>query len=120
AIWLMGSKRTLAPRFRAISAVASVELLSTTMISDSKSERALARKADERCCRQFPMLLASLKAGMITDSFMEHPLSFFACIGTERPSPDLRPPLPHLGERDGVTAIELSPAARRRRQAPNL
>src|SRR5438046_2774595 len=77
AIWLMGSKTTWTPALLAISAVPSVELLSTTMISDSKSERALARKADERCCTQLAMPLTSLKAGMMTESFMESLLSFF-------------------------------------------
>jgi len=45
AIWLTGSKTTLAPAARAMSAVRSVELLSQTMISLCQPSRVKASRA---------------------------------------------------------------------------
>ena len=75
AIWLIGSKTTLAAAARAISAVLSVELLSQTMSSVSQPRLRKAGKAALMWRRVSPRRRSSLKAGMMTEIFKAESLN---------------------------------------------
>src|ERR1700675_1508286 len=68
----MGSKTTCAPACLARLAVLSVELLSTTIISDVKQGLEFATSDAEMDCRQRAIRRSSLNAGMTIERCMEH------------------------------------------------
>ena len=68
-IWFTGSKTTVAPAARAMSAVRSVELLSQTTISLSHPSEAKAARAASMLRRVSPRSFSSLNAGMTMEIF---------------------------------------------------
>src|ERR1022692_4071222 len=67
----MGSKTTCAPACLARLAVLSVELLSTTIISDVKQGLEFATSDAEMDCKQRAIRRSSLNAGMTIERCME-------------------------------------------------